>query len=88
MTEEDKDEARHREVLEAIEKARQQDSFEHGSIITAGREQNKETRAHMGNEIETVRGNSNYLKTRMDAVVKAIKRFIERHGMKADDLDD
>lgn len=75
-------------VLDAVERARQQDSLEHGSIVGVTRDQNKETRTHVGNEIETLRGNSNYLKTRMQQVVKAIRRFLERHGMKADDLDD
>lgn len=65
-----------------------QNSLEHGSIITVVNNQNRETRGHIGNEIETVRNDVSYTKTRMQRVVLAIKRFLERHGMKSDGLDD
>lgn len=86
MTEDDKDEARHREVLEAIERARAQDALEHGSIIGVTREQQDKTRGHMANEIATVRGVLEGMRGYMDRILKAIRRWLDRMGMGGDDL--
>lgn len=74
-------------VIDAVENARVQDSLEHGSIQTTNRDQNVQTRAHIGSEVGTVRNDQSVMKTRMGQVVNAIRRFLERHGMKSDDLD-
>lgn len=63
-----------------------QNAIEHGSIITRVDEQNRETRAHMASEIETVAGHQANEKNYMERILKALKRFMSRHGMGTDDL--
>lgn len=91
------EEARHREILDRLERIRQEHSQEHGAIITRVDDQNKETRArvddqnkatraHIGNEVATVRGDGAHYKNFMERMLKAMKRFLERHGIGTDDL--
>jgi hypothetical protein len=87
VTEEDKDDARHREVISHLKANREQSSLEHGSIVTVVRDQNDATRAHIGSEVETMRGDLAHTKNFVGRLLKAMKRFLERHGMRGDDLD-
>lgn len=80
------EEARHREILDRLERIRQEHSQEHGAIITRVDDQNKATRAHIGNEVATVRGDGAHYKNFMERLLKAMKRFLERHGIGTDDL--
>lgn len=84
-TKEDVDSAKN-EVLTAIRDTRDRSSQEHGSIITVVRDENKGTRAHVGSEIETVRGDVGHAKNFAERTLRAIKRFLNRHGMGTDDL--
>ena len=96
MSEHDRDELdelRHAEIMEGVDALKklhaqeaEQSSAEHGAIIRRVDDQNTETRAHIGSEVDTVRNDVSFLKTRMDQVVKAIRRFLERHGMRDEDL--
>jgi hypothetical protein len=70
----------------SVENTREQTSQEHGSIITSVRDQNKETRAHIGSEVATVRGDVGHMKNFMERLLKAMKRFLGRHGVGSDDL--
>lgn len=74
------------EVIAAIKDGREQHSAEHGAIITRVDDQNKDTRGHIGNEVETVRADIGHMKNFLARMLKAMKRFLERHGMGADDL--
>lgn len=87
------DEARHQEIIkdiqsvkDSVEKNRAQSSQEHGSIKTTVDDQNRETRAHIGSEVETMRGDVALAKNFMGRLLKAMKRFMGRHGMGSDDL--
>jgi hypothetical protein len=80
------EEARHREILDRLERMGREHSQEHGAIITRVDDQNKETRAHIGSEVATVRGDVAHTKNFMGRVLGAMKRFLERHGIGTDDL--
>lgn len=63
-----------------------QNSAEHGSIMSHVDEQNRETRAHMASEVETVSSTMSNIKVYMERLLKAVKRFLNRHGVGTDDL--
>ena len=89
MTEHERDELeeiRHQEIMERLERNREKSSQEHGAIVTIVNEQNRETRAHIGSEIETVAKDMAHFKNFMDRMRKAMLRFLARHGMGNDDL--
>lgn len=73
-------------ILARLEALGAQSSAEHGAIITHTVEQNRATRAHVGSEVATVRGHMSSLANYMERVLKAIKRFLTRHGVGSDDL--
>lgn len=73
-------------VLAAIKDGREQHSAEHGAIITRVDDQNRDTRGHIGSEVETVRADIGHMKNFLARMLKAMKRFLERHGMGSDDL--
>lgn len=49
-------------------------------------EQNIATRAHMANEVATVRNDMGFMKSGLARLLKAIKRFLTKHGVNSDDL--
>lgn len=64
---------------EDIEKAKRE-------ILVRMAEENRETRAHIGSEIATIRGDVAHTKNYAERLLKAFKRFMGRHGMGSDDL--
>lgn len=75
-----------RAVLDRIEAFSSQSSTEHGAIVTQTVDQNRATRAHIGNEVATVRGHMSSIANYMERLLKAMKRFLNRHGIGSDDL--
>lgn len=73
-------------ILDRIAALGTQSSAEHGAIVTNSIEQNRATRAHVGSEVETMRGDVAHTKNFMERLLKAMKRFLNRHGIGSDDL--
>lgn len=73
-------------ILERIAALGAQSSAEHGAIVSNSVEQNRATRGHIGNEVDTMRADVASTKSYMERVLKAMKRFMSRHGMGSDDL--
>lgn len=73
-------------IIARIEALGTQSSAEHGAIVTNSIDQNRATRAHVGSEVETMRGDLAHTKNFMERVLKAMKRFLNRHGIGSDDL--
>jgi hypothetical protein len=55
-------------------------------IIQRLDDENKATRAHIGNEVATVRLDVAHSKNFAERTLKAIKRFLSRHGIGSDDI--
>lgn len=72
------------EVIAAIKDGRTHHSAEHGAIITRVDDQNRETRAHVASEVGVVSKEMRFFKNFMERMLKAMKRFLERHGMGSD----
>ena len=75
MTNESKEPA----TREDLEKAKTE-------ILVRLNEQNKATRAHMANEVATIRGDGAIHKNFASRTFTAIKRLLEKMGVKTDDL--
>lgn len=73
-------------ILDRIDALGTQSSAEHGAIVTNSVDQNRATRAHVGSEVATMRGDVGHTKNYMERVLKAMKRFLNRHGIGSDDL--
>lgn len=73
-------------ILARLEAMGSLSSAQHGAIITHSSEQNLATRAHVGNEVATMRGDLGHTKNFMERLLKAMKRFLTRHGIGSDDL--
>jgi uncharacterized protein HemY len=73
-------------ILDRIDALGTQTSAEHGAIVNNSVEQNRATRAHIGNEVATMRGDVSHTKNYMERILKAMKRFLSRHGIGSDDL--
>lgn len=73
-------------ILARLEALGTQSSAEHGAIITQTSDQNRATRAHVGNEVATMRGDVGHTKNYMERLLKAMKKFLTRHGIGSDDL--
>jgi hypothetical protein len=73
-------------ILDRIDALGTQSSAEHGAIVTNSVEQNRATRAHVGSEVATVRNDVAHTKNFMERMLKAMKRFLNRHGVGSDDL--
>jgi hypothetical protein len=73
-------------ILNRIDQLGSHNSAEHGAIVTQLADQNRATRAHIGSEVGTVRGDVSTMKNYMDRILKAMKRFLNRHGIGSDDL--
>jgi hypothetical protein len=55
-------------------------------VLTAIRNGERATRAHIGSEIETMRTDVGHAKNFGERTLRAIKRFLNRMGMGTDDL--
>jgi hypothetical protein len=73
-------------IINRIDALGVQSSAEHGAIINHSSEQNRATRAHVGNEVATMRGDLGHTKNYMGRILSAMKRFLTRHGIGSDDL--
>lgn len=73
-------------ILARLEALGSQGSAEHGGIITHTNDQNDATRAHIGSEVATMRGDLGHTKNYMERLLKAMKKFLTRHGIGSDDL--
>lgn len=73
-------------VLERLGSMSEKSSQEHGAVVTRIDDQNRETRAHIASEVETMRADVAHTKNYMGRVLKAIKRFLNRMGVGTDDL--
>lgn len=56
------------------------------AILARINEQNTATRAHLANEVATVRNDVGFIKSGLARLLKAIKRFLTKHGVNSDDL--
>jgi hypothetical protein len=73
-------------ILARLEALGARSSAEHGAIITRTDEQNLATRGHVGNEVATLRGDLGHTKNYMERLLKAMKKFLNRHGIGSDEL--
>jgi hypothetical protein len=73
-------------ILARLEALSSRSSAEHGAIVTNSVDQNLATRAHIGSEVATLRGDLGHTKNYMERLLKAMKKFLTRHGIGSDDL--
>lgn len=73
-------------ILNGMKELATKASEERGAIVDQIVDQNKATRAHVGAEVGTVRGDVSVMKSYMDRILRAMKRFLGRHGIGSDDL--
>jgi hypothetical protein len=83
---EDLNTARHREILDRLQNNREKSAQEHGAIVTVVNEQNRETRAHIASEVGAVSKEMRFFKNFQERMLKAMKRFLNRHGIGSDDI--